>query len=77
MGLLISPIVANLYVEYFERESLCTASTPRHWFRFVDETFVIQQESHKQLFLNHINNIDPAIKFTVEGQSGEWCYSIP
>ena len=34
---------------------------------FVDDTFVIQQQSHKHLFLDHINNIDPAIRFTVEG----------
>ena len=40
---------------------------PRHWYRFVDDTFAIQHEAHKQLFLDHINNIDPAIKFTVEG----------
>ena len=33
----------------------------------MDDTFVIQQQSHKQLFLDHISNIDPAIKFTVEG----------
>ena len=32
----------------------------------MDNTFVIQQESQKQLFLEHIYNIDPAIKFTVE-----------
>ena len=32
----------------------------------MDDTFVIQQESHKQLFLDHINNFDPAVKFTVE-----------
>ena len=43
---------------------------PRHWLRFVDDTFVTQQESHKQLFLDHINNIDLAIKFTVEGNQG-------
>ena len=66
-GSLIGPIVTNLYMEYFERETLCTASTPRHWFRYVNDTFAIQQESHKQLFLDHINSIDPAIKFTVEG----------
>ena len=63
----VSPIEANLYTEYFEREALRTASTPRHCFRFVDDTFVIQQESHRQLFLDHVNNIDTAIKFTVEG----------
>ena len=33
----------------------------------MDDTFVIQQEAHKQLFLEHINSIDPAIKCTVEG----------
>ena len=68
MGSLVSPIVANLYREYFERKALSTASTPpRHRFRFVDDTFVIQQENQKQNFLDHINKIDPAIKFTAGG----------
>ena len=35
--------------------------------RYVDDTSVIQREDQKQIFLNHINKIDPAIKFTVEG----------
>ena len=35
--------------------------------RFIDDTFVIQQEGHLQNLLEHINEIDPAIKFTVEG----------
>ena len=38
----------------------------RFWHRFVDDTFVIQKEIHKQDFLQHINSVDPAIKFTVE-----------
>ena len=59
--------MANLYMEYFEREFLHTAYTPQALVRFVGDTFVIQQESQKQLFLNHINSIVPAIKFTVEG----------
>ena len=33
----------------------------------MDDTFAIQQQARKQLFLDHINSIDPAIKFTVEG----------
>ena len=41
--------------------------TPWAWFRFVDHTWVIQKQAHKQVFLDHINSIDPAIKFTVEG----------
>ena len=36
----------------------------------MDDTWVIQQSIHKQEFLEHINSIDPAIKFTVEGSQG-------
>ena len=31
------------------------------------DKWIIQQQAHKQAFLDHINSIDPAIKFTVEG----------
>ena len=68
MGSLVCLIVANLYIKYFEGKALQSAShPPRYWFRFVDDTWVIQQKAHKQAFLDHINSIDPAIKFTVEG----------
>ena len=68
MGWQVSPIVSNLYMEYFERKALRSASNPPQvWFRFVDHTWVIQQQDHKQTFLDHINSIDPAIKFTVGG----------
>ena len=68
MGSLVSHIVANLYMEYFEGDVIRSASyPPRYWYRFLDDTWVIQQQVHKQLFLDHINSIDPNIKFTVEG----------
>ena len=74
MGSPVSPIVANLYMEHFEREAVQSASNPpRYWFSFVDDTWVIQQSIHKQEFLEHINSIDPAIKFTVEGTQGNRC----
>ena len=66
MGSLVSPIVTNLYMEYSEQKSLSTTPTPRLWHRYVDDTFVIQKEIHKQDFLKHINSVDPAIQFTVE-----------
>ena len=66
-------LVANLYMEHLEREALRSAPTPpRHWFRYVDDTFVIQQQANKQVFLDHINSIDPAIQFTVEGNQDTW-----
>ena len=66
MGSLISPIVPNLYMEHFERTALRIAATPQVWLRYVHDMFVIQQVEHKQNFLKHINNVDLAIKFTVE-----------
>ena len=64
----VSPIVANLYMEHFEREVLRSASNiPRLWYRFVDDTRIIQPQAHKELFLDHINSVDSAIKLTVEG----------
>ena len=67
MGSLVSPMVANLYMEHFDRKALSTTTTPRLWMRHVDDTFVIQQEGHKQTLLEHINKVDQAIKFIVEG----------
>ena len=66
MGSPVSLIVANLYMEYFEQKALSTAPPPRLWQRYVDDTFVIQKESDKQDFLQHINSVDPAIQYTVE-----------
>ena len=40
--------------------------TPSLWKRYVDDTFVIQEEQHKDEFFHHINSIDSNIKFTAE-----------
>ena len=67
MGSPVSPIVANLYMEFLEQKVLSTApNSPTFWHRFVDDTFVIHKKVNKQGFLQHINSVDPAIRFTVE-----------
>ena len=67
MGSPVSPTVANLYMEYLEQKNLSTAPhPPKFWGRYVDDTFVIHNEANKQSFLQHINSVDPAIRFTVE-----------
>ena len=71
MGSPVSAIVANLYMEHFEGKALASAANPPWvWYRFVDDTWVIQQQASKQEFLEHINKVDPAIKLTVEGTQG-------
>ena len=58
-------------MECFGRKALVSAiHPPRVWYRFVDDTWVIKKQAYKQAFLDHINSINPAIKFTVEGTQG-------
>ena len=69
MGSLISPIVANLYMENFEEKAISTAPHPPYlWKRFVDGTFTIIESSERRPFLDHINSIDQHIQFTCEEQ---------
>ena len=67
MGPPISPIIANIFMEAFEQKAIATALyPPRVWRRYVDDTWVVQQQKHQQQFLQHINTVDPSIQFTVE-----------
>ena len=67
MGSPNSPIVANLFMEDFEVQAIMTSpSPPVLWKRFVDDTFTIIQNQHKDSFLEHLNTINPSIKFTSE-----------
>ena len=67
LGSPVSPIVATRCMESFERKALRSATNPQAWFRFMDDMWVIQKQAHKQGFLDHMNSIDPAIRFTLEG----------
>ena len=65
MGLPVSPIIANLYMENFELEALKSAKQPpRVWRRYVDDTFVVIKKDFAQEFTDHINSLNPNIKFT-------------
>ncbi|XP_066263270.1 uncharacterized protein [Branchiostoma lanceolatum] len=70
MGSPVSPIVANLFMEHFEEVAISTApNPPKFWGRFVDDTFVIQRKDKIEEFTTHINNINRAIKFTIERET--------
>ena len=70
--------VANLYMEYFEYRVLASAvNPPRLWKRYVDDTFVILQQTQKEEFLQHINSADPSIKFFIEEPRQDGSMPIP
>ena len=67
MGSLISPIVANLFMEDFEIKAINSAvDPPRICKRLVDDTFVVIDSARKENFMEHINNMDPHIQFSTE-----------
>ena len=69
MGSPISPIVANLFMEDFEKKALSTSPHPPYfWKRYVDDTFTILESSHRRAFLDHINSVDQHIQFTCKEQ---------
>ena len=72
MGSPVSPIVCNLYMEELEQRALQTAAhPPAWWYRYVDDTHVKIKSAHAQEFTEHLNNLDPDIKFTTECEENQ------
>ena len=71
MGSPLSPILANLCLEFIEKnhiQSLPDNIKPLFYVRYVDDIFIIyKHDDHSfNTFLDTINSIIPSIKFTVE-----------
>ena len=70
MGSPCSPVVANIYMEYFEKRALGPelpmSFTINTWLRYVDNVLTIVKKGTRDSLLNYLNSIDPNIKFTIE-----------
>ncbi|MGL5072033.1 MAG: hypothetical protein ACRC61_12320, partial [Aeromonas salmonicida] len=69
MGSPISPVVANIYMTFFETIAIeTTVYKPKIWWRYVDDVFAIWPHGTEKLnnFLDHLNNRNNSIKFTME-----------
>ena len=67
MGSPVSPVIANMYMEYFE--SLAIPSSPtliKWWFMYVDDVHSVTRKDQGNKLQEHLNSIDPQIKFTIE-----------
>ena len=74
MGSPLSPVMANLFMEEFEKNALATATLkPGFWLRYVDDTLSswCHGLDNLQRFLDHINSLYPSIKFTYEVQKDD------
>ena len=60
MGSPLSPVVANLYMEFIENPTIQTATNrPKKWIRYMDDTFIIWPHGQEKLnqFHNHLNGL--------------------
>ena len=71
MGSPVSPIVANLYMDFLEKEAIATAPVtckPTLWKRYVDDVLEKIKRGKLQNLTDHLNTVDEtnSIKFTHE-----------
>ncbi|MGR8252493.1 reverse transcriptase domain-containing protein, partial [Escherichia coli] len=69
MGSPIAPVIANIWMEYFEQKALTTGPPIiKLWKRYVDDIFCIIKGGLDEInqYLSHLNSIHPKIQFTFE-----------
>jgi len=80
----VSPLVADMYMEFLEQKTLTTSPEeykPKLWKRYVDDILEVLKRDAVEGFTEHLNSIDEtgSIKFTYEmehkGSLRSWTFS--
>ena len=69
IGTKMAPSYAILFMSYIENQILeSSVLQPLVWWRYIDDIFLIWQhgEENLKIFLEHLNNFHPTIKFTAD-----------
>ena len=67
MGSTVSPVTANIYMEHFESLAIPILPTLiKWWFRYVIDVHSAMRNDQVNTFLEHLNSMDPHIKFIIE-----------
>ena len=65
----VSPVIANIYLEHFESLAISTSPTLiKWWFSYVYDIHSATRKDQVNKLQEHLNSIDPHIKFTREFQ---------
>ena len=67
MGSPIYPVIANTYLQHFDLSAITTSSALIKWsFREIDDVYNATRKDQINKLQEHLNSIDPNIKFTIE-----------
>ena len=65
MASCISPVIANIFIDYVECQALTSfREPPKIWIYYLDDIFCVINYSIIDELLQHINSISPNIQFT-------------
>ena len=64
MGSPLGPIVANIFVGYYERKLFKRSVGPKMYVRYIDHTFVgFKNKKHSDEFLKYLCKLQPSLKY--------------
>ena len=67
MGSPVFPVIENIYMEHFESFTISTSPTLiKWWLRYFDDVHSAIRKDHVNKLQEHLNSIDPPIKFTTK-----------